>query len=439
MTTSQLHSDQDALRSMSAEELLGFVESQHAARLEAERMLLRAARQWAVLHSPDALPVGDRRGRSRARSAGAEGTPKITEYAAAAFGARIQTSPYGARKLIADAVDIEHRLPQLHAGLDSGVVRVRCARHVAEATRELSAEEAAWVDGEVVDSADGRLLWARFEALVDGKVAAAAPHLARAREELAQTEMHVRMSRVNRHGMATLTIRDNAIVIMTAEAAITQVAKKLEDTIPEASRDERRVAAFAALVNPATHVDPEIRQIRPKVSAHLHFAIGTPVARLEGHGPVTMDWVRHTFATVAGRIKVTPVLDLAGQAPVDAYEIPQQLRDAVRLIHPADVFPYAASLARTGDIDHTIPYSEGGPTAIGNLAPMTRTHHRVKTHAGWEARQPFPGIVVWRDPYGAFYLVDPSGTRRVWGTGSRPALTRDDVTTTAVVLDGFAA
>ena len=28
-------------------------------------------------------------------------------------------------------------------------------------------------------------------------------------------------------------------------------------------------------------------------------------------------------------------------------------------------------------------------------------------------KQPFPGIYVWRDPYGATYLVDHSGTRRL--------------------------
>ena len=36
-----------------------------------------------------------------------------------------------------------------------------------------------------------------------------------------------------------------------------------------------------------------------------------------------------------------------------------------------------------------------------------------KTHGGWQVRQPFPGIYVWRDPHGATYLVDHTGTRRL--------------------------
>ena len=31
----------------------------------------------------------------------------------------------------------------------------------------------------------------------------------------------------------------------------------------------------------------------------------------------------------------------------------------------------------------------------------------------WQVQQPFPGIYVWRDPHGAFYLVDCTGTRRI--------------------------
>jgi hypothetical protein len=44
---------------------------------------------------------------------------------------------------------------------------------------------------------------------------------------------------------------------------------------------------------------------------------------------------------------------------------------------------------------------------------MTPFHHRIKTHARWRVRQPFPGLYVWRDPHGATYVVDHGGTRRV--------------------------
>ena len=52
-------------------------------------------------------------------------------------------------------------------------------------------------------------------------------------------------------------------------------------------------------------------------------------------------------------------------------------------------------------VDHTTPYDAGGASGIGNYGPMTTTHHRIKTHGGWQVKQPFPGIYLWRDPHGA--------------------------------------
>jgi hypothetical protein len=80
---------------------------------------------------------------------------------------------------------------------------------------------------------------------------------------------------------------------------------------------------------------------------------------------------------------------------------------------PADTFPFASNLSRNKQVDHTVPYHDDGVSGIGNYGPMTTRHHRIKTHGGWQVHQPFPGIYLWRDPHGAFYLVDHTGTRRL--------------------------
>lgn len=122
------------------------------------------------------------------------------------------------------------------------------------------------------------------------------------------------------------------------------------------------------------------------------------VLRVEGHGPVTDGWLRTVLGPTA-RFQVQPVLDLAQQAPVEAYEIPDRHRQAVHLMTPADTFPYGSCTDRSMQIDHTVPYREGGATSVGNYGPLTTQHHRVKTHApGWEVRQPFPGIYICATP-----------------------------------------
>ena len=153
---------------------------------------------------------------------------------------------------------------------------------------------------------------------------------------------------------------------------------------------------------------------------HLYARTDTgdvgPLVRWEGEAPLTAQYLRDILGPACDFV-IKPVIDLAGMAPVDAYEIPDRHREAVHLRTPADVFPYAANTTRAQQIDHTTPFvpcDYGGPpgqTRLENLGPMTGFHHRIKTHGRWQVKQPFPGIYLWRDPHGHTYLVDHTGTR----------------------------
>jgi hypothetical protein len=116
-------------------------------------------------------------------------------------------------------------------------------------------------------------------------------------------------------------------------------------------------------------------------------------------------------------VRVVPVLDVAGQEPVDAYETPARLREAVHLRNPACVFPWSSNTSRRVDMDHTVPYvppEDGGPpgqTGLHNLGPLSRYAHRLRTHGRWRLRQPRPGVFEWRSPHGYRYRVDRHGTR----------------------------
>ena len=126
----------------------------------AEVGLLRVAYRWAVLHDPARPGVLDPGvavlpGREKARQYGGEGTAPVSEFAAAELGARIGRTTHAAASLIADAQDLHHRHPVLWARVVAGEVRSSYARFVVTKTRELTALEAAWVDAEVAESADG--------------------------------------------------------------------------------------------------------------------------------------------------------------------------------------------------------------------------------------------------------------------------------------------
>jgi hypothetical protein len=171
--------------------------------------------------------------------------------------------------------------------------------------------------------------------------------------------------------------------------------------------------------------DPD--RARPRAVVYVHLSAealtaGAGVARVEDVGPVLLSRL-HSLLGNRCSINLKPVIDLpAGHTPIDAYEIPASLREQLLLRNPADVFPYAAAVTRSIDIDHTIPYlhpDRGGPpgqTSIGNLGPHTRRHHRLKTHGGWQVRQPETGTWLWRSPRQRIYLVNATGTHPLGDT-----------------------
>ncbi|MFP5253984.1 MAG: DUF222 domain-containing protein, partial [Actinomycetes bacterium] len=191
---------------------------------------------------------------------------------------------------------------------------------------------------------------------------------------------------------------------------------------PRRFRPDRLPDWLRRAVDPATGWHLDTSRLLPTVTLYLHLAQETVehartgntngILRLADDTPLTL---RYLYSQIVPhqRLRVTPVIDLAGQEPVDSYEIPRRHREALRLRTPADCFPYAASLT-PGEIDHTTPYRHDGTPAqsrMDNYSPLGRFHHRVKTHGRWQLRQPFPGIYLWRDPHGAHYLVDHTGTR----------------------------
>jgi len=232
-------------------------------------------------------------------------------------------------------------------------------------------------------------------------------------------------------------IRAPFAVIARLDATVAHLADAIEATGDTDPLDQRRVKAMLLLANPAQAAEllaayatssipakPDWSKLLPAVTVFAHLSADPDadgLARIEGSGPVTEAWVRKHLGPHA-KFTICPVLDLAGQAPVDAYEIPDRHRQAVHLMTPADIFPFSSSISRSHQIDHSEPYrhavgAEGaGQSRLGNYGPMTTAHHRIKTFGRWEVKQPFPGIYVWRDPHGALYLVDHTGTRAL----SRP-------------------
>jgi hypothetical protein len=70
-------------------------------------------------------------------------------------------------------------------------------------------------------------------------------------------------------------------------------------------------------------------------------------------------------------------------------------------------FPGCRRPAERCDLDHTIPYDQGGRTCLCNLEPLCRRHHQAKQAPGWQLSQPQPGTLIWTAPHGRTYQVEP--------------------------------
>jgi hypothetical protein len=451
--------------------------------ITAETRRLHIAAHWADLHPGDAIAQSRAPGTEHPIRLGGDGTPTVADLAPAELGCALRISDGSASRLIGDALDLRHRLPKIWAAAVAGQAPAHQARHIATATRHLTKDQAAFVDSRLAPSL-GAVSWNRLHSLIEAAIYEADPAGADQRAVLAAQERFVRLGRNSEHGLKMIIARATAGDAIWFKATIDRIGDILARQGDEDPADVRRSKAIGILAQPAEalrllcqHQDdddcpvsdqetaPEPHRslqitpppldpakARPRAIVYVHLSeealsAGRGLARVEEVGPVLLSQL-HMILGDHCSISVKPVIDLpAGHTAVDAYEIPASLREQILLRNPADVFPYAAAVSRSIDIDHTIPYlspdkgGSPGQTRLGNLGPHIRHHHRIKTHGGWQVCQPEPGTWLWRSPHHSIYLVNGSGThplgdsqfaQAIWRAAGQPQERAAEVATTSL-------
>ncbi|MET0524539.1 MAG: hypothetical protein ABWZ91_07050 [Nocardioides sp.] len=390
-------------------------------RRQAEVDDLELVLHWCVLHSN--RPDDDTPGGERLDDLGGDGTPGVKELALCELAIARGGHTLAARAVVADALDLRHRLPHTWSRVRELHGEVWVARKVATLSRKLSYEQVAIVDHAVAEAIGGQAP-SRVIALCEAKVIEAdqAAHAARIKEELQRR--YVGLSRIDREGLRHVIARVTAGDAADIDVLLDRVADALGKR-PEhegASRDELRADAFGWLARPDDLLAllagvPEPRRFRHRavVYVHLHEAAldaGAGVARVEGLGPHTLEQLGRLLGH--RHVDVKPVIDLAERVSVDAYEFPEWIKERIHLMHPGDAFPHASRLSRRVDIDHPKPYDPDGPPDQTNShdgQPLARTGHRAKTHLGYRCTRLPSGETLWRTPHGRHRIVDHLGTR----------------------------
>ncbi|WP_082964220.1 HNH endonuclease signature motif containing protein, partial [Mycobacterium sp. E796] len=184
------------------------------------------------------------------------------------------------------------------------------------------------------------------------------------------------------------------------------------------TREQRRADALGALAAGADRLG--CRCGRPDCAAGKRPAAGPVVihviaeqAALDGSGAAGLEVgadgliTPELLAELAKSAKLLPLVHPGDAPPEDGYVPSKALADFVRCRDLTCRWPGCDAPAVGCDLDHTIPYAQGGPTHASNLKCYCRLHHLIKTFFGWTEQQLPDGTLILTSPAGHTYVTTP--------------------------------
>ncbi|HWJ66072.1 MAG TPA: HNH endonuclease signature motif containing protein [Nocardioides sp.] len=389
-----------------------------------------------------------------------DGAPLVSEFALMELIAVLERSPDSGRGYVGRVIECAWRLPLLYAAVVAGKVAPWRAERVADLTRPLSAEAAAFVDRHL-NAAIGGVGWKQLERLVAEAVIRFDPERAEAERQKAADQRRFSPDEVDEHGQVRWDGVLDAADSLDLDQAIAREADIRGRFGDDSPLDVRRSKAAGAIARRDLALDllihdeetGEVVAEAPgrKVVLNVHITDtslddlidddlggeaagvsrrpwpasstnedhgasstnedGNPVGRCEETGmPVTIGQIKEWLLARHTTVTIRPVIDLADCVPVDSYEIPDRLKRRVQQRDHTCRFPGCPRRAVKCDIDHHTPYAQGGPTCPCQLVALCRRHHRAKTFSLWRYVIIAPAHYLWISPSGRHFHVGPLGT-----------------------------
>ncbi|MEJ7833450.1 MAG: HNH endonuclease signature motif containing protein [Nocardioides sp.] len=420
-------------------------------RVEVEKLLLTI--EWAVLN--EVAPGDDRAAASYDLSFGDQpmplagaGAPLVWEFAAMEFAAVLGLTSDAGKAYLGRALELRYRLPRLWERVLAGQLPVWRAGRSADQTMSLPPQGALHVDRHLAPVAHS-CSWAQLERLVTEALVRFDPEAAEAQRLAAAEGRHfdVHTGQVSFEGTVRVDGELDLADALDLDAAISAGARDLAALGSSGSLDVRRSVAAGDLARRQLALDltqdgfkvvPEEARHEPSrrarsartsttaraVVLHVHVseAALTGVESVGRCGntrsPISVEQIRAWCGHPDTNVIVKPVLDLADHIHVEAYEVPDRLKEHNSLVDVHCAFPWCARGAESCDHDHTRPHADGGSTCSGNVAPLCRRHHRAKTHSRWTYQALDRGSYLWTSPHHHHFLRDHHGTHPV---GAGPA------------------
>jgi hypothetical protein len=304
---------------------------------------------------------------------------------------------------------LRERLPRVFQALMLGLIDVRRAKTIDYGTSHLPEETARKVVDRVIEDAS-RLTTGQLAARLRKLCVEADPEEAKQRFEEALEERRL-VGEANETGTANLMGLDMAPEKVTAVTnRVNRLALSLNTKTESRSIDQLRADVFLDLLLGNTHG----KQSRDRGTVHLTSDLETLTGlaeapgELAGYGPVIADISRQvTQAQTDGQWEYAVTDPQTGQiyTGTTRRRPTAAQRRQVEAENPTCVFPGCRMPASHCDLDHAIPYAQGGPTTTDNTPPACRHDHVGRHTHDWTHQRLPNGDHLWTSPLGHTYTT----------------------------------
>lgn len=321
-----------------------------------------------------------------------------TEVAAA-----LHLTRRAAESQVDHALTLRDELPQVWQALAEGRIDLRRAKVIDRETRHLDRPLARQIADRVLETAS-ELTTGQLRARIKRLAIQADPDDAQQRYTVTLKERRVVVESSGDGTAHLLGLDLPPDRVAAISARIDYLAKMLRRKGETRTMDQLRADVFLDLLDGTENRVGGVLEIRVDLAT---------LARLEDH-PGELGGYGLVIAEIARKVAENcPDLKWRyvatdGDAAVDTGIVRRRptaaQRRAVAALHQRCVFPGCRMPVVACDLDHRVRWADGGPTSVGNLAPLCRFHHRLKDVLGWQCQVMDDGRYRWTSLLGLSYV-----------------------------------
>ena len=314
---------------------------------------------------------------------------------------------------------LQNTLPQTQQSLEEGRITVTHATVIARIAESVPEDRRDEFESRVLPTAEGQTVARTRQQAHRVSDALQEQDVQERRDAACRREAGVWVY-PEQDGLATLLARMPLVDALAISSAIEQcittdhaITTDRATTKDHATTNElpigmRRAAALRDLVL-GTNVQGAVHaNIDVVINLDALLGFTDADAEVNGVGYTSPEVIRTLIANdpdaTLRKLLADPVTGHLAGVGSNRYRVTGRFREFLTLRDRRCRFPGCRRRASLCEIDHAIPWNEGGLSVRENLGALCKRHHQLKTHAGWQiSESEASGACAWVSPQGREY------------------------------------